>query len=77
VADLPAIVVIMARSSDKGLMTPGVLLTTEPIGVAMPTEDPQLEKMIASLLSAMRSTGKLEERSKYWFQGVDWLNDLR
>jgi polar amino acid transport system substrate-binding protein len=77
VADLPAVVVIMARNSDKGLMTPGVLLTTEPIGVAMPSGDLQLEKMIESLLSAMRSTGKLEERSKYWFQGVEWLNDLR
>jgi len=51
VADLPAIVVILARSPDKGLMTPGALLTMEPIGIALPAGDPQLETLIAGLLS--------------------------
>ena len=36
VADLPAIVVILARNPNKGLKTAGALLTMEPIGVALP-----------------------------------------
>ena len=76
VADLPAIVVILARSSDKGLTTPGALLTMEPIGIALPAGDPQLETLIDGLLSAMESTGMIDERVKFWFQGVSWLSDL-
>ena len=76
VADLPAIVVILARNPDKGLMTAGVLLTMEPIGVALPAGDPQLETLITGLLSAMKSTGKIEERADYWFKGIGWLKEL-
>jgi polar amino acid transport system substrate-binding protein len=76
VADLPAIVVFLARNPDKGLTTPGALLTMEPIGIALPAGDPQLETLIDGLLSAMETTGLIDERVKFWFQGVSWLSDL-
>jgi len=76
VADLPAIVVTLARNPDSGLMTPGVLLTMEPIGVALPAGDEQLETLVTGMLSAMKSTGKIEAWSKHWFQGVSWLGEL-
>jgi len=76
VADLPAIVVILARNQDKGLMSAGALLTMEPIGVALPAGDSQLETLVTGLLSAMKSTGKIEERADYWFKGVSWLKEL-
>ena len=76
VADLPALVVILARNPDKGLRTAGALLTTEPIGVALPAGEPQLETLITGMLSAMQSTGKIEERANYWFKGASWLKEL-
>jgi polar amino acid transport system substrate-binding protein len=76
IADLPAIVVFLARNPDTGLTTPGVLLTMEPIGIALPSGDLQLETLLTGLLSAMESTGKIEKLTKYWFQGVSWLDKL-
>jgi polar amino acid transport system substrate-binding protein len=76
VADLPAIVVILARNPSRDLMAAGALLTMEPIGVALPAGDQQLETLITGLLSAMESTGKIKERADYWFKGVSWLSEL-
>jgi polar amino acid transport system substrate-binding protein len=76
VADLPAIVVYLARHPDMGLMPAGALLTTEPIGVALPAGDAQLETLVSGLLNAAKSAGKLDQRADYWFKGVDWLKEL-
>jgi polar amino acid transport system substrate-binding protein len=76
IGDLPALVVAMIRKPDSGLTTAGALLTMEPIGVALPAGDPQLVTFVTSLLTAMDSTGKTDERAKYWFQGAAWLSLL-
>ena len=74
VADLPACVVTMLRFPSKGLTTSSALLTLEPIGVAMPLDDPVLEKYITNILEAMEATGQIEESKKYWFEGARWLS---
>ena len=74
VADLPACVVAMLRFPDKGLTTSSALLTLEPIGVAMPLDDPVLEKYITNILEAIEATGQIEELKKYWFEGARWLS---
>ena len=73
VADLPACVVAMLRFPDKGLTTSSALLTLEPIGVAMPLDDPVLEKYVTNILEAIEATGQIEELQKYWFEGARWL----
>jgi len=73
VADLPACVVTMLRFPDKGLTTSSALLTLEPIGVALPLDDPVLEKYVTNILEAVESTGQIEELKKYWFEGARWL----
>ena len=73
VADLPACVVTMLRYPDKGLTTSSALLTLEPIGVAMPLDDPVLEKYITNILEAVEATGQIDELKKYWFEGARWL----
>jgi polar amino acid transport system substrate-binding protein len=73
VADLPACVVTMLRYPDKGLITSSALLTLEPIGVAMPIDDPVLEKYVTNILDAIEATGRIEELKKYWFEGARWL----
>ena len=74
VADLPACVVTMLRFPSKGLTTSSALLTLEPIGVAMPLDDPVLEKYVTNILEAMEATGQIEESKKYWFEGARWLS---
>lgn len=76
IGDLPALVVAMIRGRDLGLTTAGALLTMEPIGVALPAGDPQLLTFISSLITAMDTTGKIDERAKYWFEGAEWLKQL-
>jgi polar amino acid transport system substrate-binding protein len=76
VADLPALVVTLAQNPDKNLMTAGALLTMEPIGVALPAGDDQLMTLVTSMLTAMQSTGKIDERADYWFKGAAWLSKL-
>jgi len=73
VADLPACVVTMLRYPDTGLTTSSALLTLEPIGVAMPLDDPVLEKYITNILEAVEATGQIDELKKYWFEGARWL----
>jgi polar amino acid transport system substrate-binding protein len=74
VADLPACVVTMLRHPDAGLTTSSALLTLEPIGVAMPLDDPVLEKYVTNILEAVEATGQIEEMKKYWFEGARWLS---
>jgi polar amino acid transport system substrate-binding protein len=76
VADLPACVVAMLRFPDQGLTTSSALLTLEPIGVAMPIDDPVLEKYITNILEAVEATGQIEELKKYWFEGARWLTQM-
>jgi len=74
VADLPALVVTMLRNPDKGLSTSAALLTLEPIGVAMPLDDPVLEKYVTNIVEALEATGQVDELKKYWFEGARWLS---
>jgi polar amino acid transport system substrate-binding protein len=76
VADMPALVVALARNPGKGLTLAGALLTMEPIGVALPPGDDRLVDFVSGLLSAAKSTGKLDERADYWFKGAQWLGEL-
>jgi polar amino acid transport system substrate-binding protein len=76
VADLPALVVALARNPNKGLTMAGALLTMEPIGVALPSDDTKLVDFVSSLISAAKSTGRLDARADYWFKGGKWLAEL-
>ncbi len=77
VADLPACVVTMLRHPNKGLMTSAGLLTLEPIGVALPPNDPLLESFTTNVIEALESTGRIKELSKYWFEGASWLASMQ
>jgi ABC-type amino acid transport substrate-binding protein len=76
IADLPVCVFVMAQHPDAGLTTSGALLTMEPIGVALPLDDPQLTSLVKGLIDAMETTGEIEKATKYWFRGIDWLKRM-
>jgi polar amino acid transport system substrate-binding protein len=76
VADLPACVVTMLRNPDKGLKMSGALLTTEPIGIALPPDQPRFESYVTNILEAIDDVGELDALADYWFKGAGWLSGV-
>jgi len=51
-------------------------LTIEPIGVALPPNDPLLLNLVENYLGALDALGLLEELNKKWFEDGSWLLQL-
>jgi polar amino acid transport system substrate-binding protein len=76
VADMPICVITAMRHPNKDLATLTQPLTIEPIGIAIPPGDPQLESLINSYLNAFEGTGLLEGVRKKWLENSSWLAAL-
>jgi polar amino acid transport system substrate-binding protein len=48
-------------------------LTIEPIGVALPPNDPLLVNLVENYLGALDALGLLDELNKKWFEDGSWL----
>jgi polar amino acid transport system substrate-binding protein len=51
--------------------------TVEPIGIALPPDDPLLVNLIGNYLAALESTGLLEKARAYWFENPAWMGAIR
>lgn len=76
VADFPYCVVAALRNQDAGLDTLAEPFTYEPIGIALPGDDPLLMNAVQNFLNTMRGSGALLELKATWFLDSDWLDDL-
>ena len=76
VADLPACVFTVHRYPDRGLYALTTPLTYEPIGIAMPGNDPLLVNWTQNWLRELEATGALEETKDRWFKETSWLGRL-
>jgi polar amino acid transport system substrate-binding protein len=76
VADYPICLLSVLRHSDKGLATLVAPLTIEPIGIAMPANDPLLVNLLQNYLNALEGTGVLEALRARWFEDGSWLDQL-
>src|SRR5262249_56609961 len=76
VADLPACVVTVARYPDRGLFALATPLPREPIGIALPANDPLLVNWTQNWLREMEAGGNLELMKDLWFQNTAWLKQL-
>ncbi len=76
VADLPACVFTVHRYPDRGLYALATPLTYEPIGIAMPGNDPLLVNWTQNWLRELEATGALEETKDRWFKETSWLGRL-
>jgi len=76
VADLPACVVTVARYPDRGLFALVTPLTREPIGIALPGNDPLLVNWTQNWLREMEAGGNLELMKELWFKNTSWLKQL-
>lgn len=76
VADYPICVVSVFRYPDQGLLSVVTPFTYEPIGVAIPANDPLLVNWVENYLGIAEETGWLEELKRRWLLNADWLHKL-
>ena len=76
VADFPICVLSVLRYPDAGLATLLEPLTIEPIGIALPADDPLLLNLVQNYLNALSATGILSKLQSKWFEDGSWLAEL-
>jgi polar amino acid transport system substrate-binding protein len=77
IADYPICVVSVFRYPDAGLLSVVTQLTYEPIGIAIPANDPLLMNWTRNTLDNIEGSGMLDELKLKWFAEGDWLKKLK
>ena len=77
IADYPICVVSVFRYPDAGLLSVVTQLTYEPIGIAIPANDPLLMNWTHNTLNNIEGSGILDELKLKWFAEGNWLNKLK
>jgi polar amino acid transport system substrate-binding protein len=75
-ADYPICLVTLARNPNSGLVSVITRLTYEPIGIALPADDPLLVNFVENLLQGLALSGRLTALHQRWFEQADWLLQL-
>ena len=77
VADYPICVVSVLRYPDKGLASVITPFTYEPIGIALPANDPLLVNWLQNFLNALEDSGQLKQLKDHWLKAGPWLEKLK
>jgi polar amino acid transport system substrate-binding protein len=77
IADYPICVVSVFRYPNAGLLSVVTQLTYEPIGIAIPANDPLLMNWTYNTLNNIEGSGKLDDLKLKWFAEGDWLDKLK
>jgi polar amino acid transport system substrate-binding protein len=75
-ADYTICVVTIFRYPEEALLTVVSPLTYEPLGIALPDNDPLLVNWVDNYLTTLEDSGALEELTFEWFQDSGWLKRL-
>ncbi len=73
VADKPICVLSVLRYPGKDLVTGEQPLTIEPIGIALPSGDPQFLNLVTNYLSTLQISGNLAALEQKWFKDGSWM----
>lgn len=76
VADYPICVVSVVRYPGEGLMSIITPLTYEPLGIALPANDPHLVNWTENFLKSLEGSGALKKLKERWFDNTFWLKKL-
>ena len=77
IADYPICVVSVFRYPDAGLLSVVTQLTYEPLGIAIPANDPLLMNWTRNTLNNIEGSGILDELKLKWFARAQWLDQLK
>ena len=76
VADYPVCAVSAFRHRGKGLAAGEVRFTIEPLGIALPANDPLLVNWVENFLRTVQGTGGLAQLEQRWFKDGSWVKEL-
>ena len=64
------------RYGDKGIISTGAM-TFEPIGIAIPGNDPLFTNFLENLIGTLKAGGELDALTEKWFKNPAWVKDLQ
>jgi len=76
VADHPICVLSVLRFPEANLATLATPLTVEPIGIALPPQDPLFVNLIQNYLGALQGTGEFDALRAKWLEDGSWVSQL-
>jgi polar amino acid transport system substrate-binding protein len=65
------------RHPDQGLIASKTSFTIEPMGIAVPLDQPHLASLIQSFLTALEERGAIAKARAFWFEDPSWVGSLR
>jgi len=77
IADYPICVVSVFRYPEAGLLSVVTPLTYEPLGIAVPANDPLMINWTENALANLEGSGVLDELKLKWFARGAWLHQLK
>jgi polar amino acid transport system substrate-binding protein len=76
IADFPICQLSVMRHPEAGLSTLMTPFTIEPLGIALPADDPLLVNLIENYLNTLENTGLLVQFKAKWFSDGSWISEL-
>lgn len=76
VADFAFCILSALRHPEAELSTLMTPLTTEPLGIALPADDPLFVNLVQNFLSTLEATGLLTQLKAKWFSEGPWVEEL-
>lgn len=76
IADYTTCLVALLQYPDAGLVSVITPITYEPLGIAMPPNDPLLVNWMKNTLASLRASGRTERLEQRWFGNAAWLDRL-
>jgi polar amino acid transport system substrate-binding protein len=76
IADFAICQVTVWRNPEAGLLTLSTPLTAEPLGIALPPDDPLLVNLVENHLRTLEYTGVLTQLKARWLADTAWLSEL-
>ena len=76
IADYPICVLTILRNPDQGLISVITPLSYEPIGIALPGNDPLIVNWMENFLTTLKESGVLDLLKERWVKDNSWLKKL-
>jgi polar amino acid transport system substrate-binding protein len=77
IADSHYCAVTAFRYKDRGVVAGSARFTFEPLGIALPTNDPLLVNWVDNFLITLRGSGDLKIFTERWFNDPSWLEEIQ
>ncbi len=76
VADYPICALSVLRHPEAGLSMLVTPFTVEPLGIALPADDPLFVNLVENYLNTLDGTGLLTQLKAKWFSDGSWVSEL-